>query len=325
MIGEFPLRRLNEAVQRDEDAIIAIVRHVFATTQADPGNVLSTGFSYGGYFAHYMLNQHPELFTCLAVRQCNFTSEIMNPANSIRSIYHPVLIVYTAMDWVIVQEESADAIRWYEEQGYKNVAWVKLQKLLHERTPDIAAAFFAKLARVEPNTPPTPLMSRQAIDGNEQGLAVLSGTYGSNLKRSPSVATRNRDGRETHASSEESADGSQIARSEATLQPADAPNNRARPTSVESARSGPQVRIDVSSTVGVHPLLISYTADVPELWKDAKIEWTLNGDLIGASTNGQVTLHMPGDYSLNVRLIRSDGQGLSTSRTIRVLHNPEAR
>lgn len=184
--GEFPLRHLNRAFKSDEAAVIAVLDHVFQTTQADPSNVLTTSWSSGGYMAHYMLNRYPERFTCLAVRQSNFSSEVLDPSATPRSLYRPVLIVSTQNDIAICKEESREAIQWYQRYGYKNLAWVYLNKLGHERTPDIAADFFSRVCGAKPNRPPEVLVSRQAIDGNPTGIALLRGDLG--LEQPPEVA-----------------------------------------------------------------------------------------------------------------------------------------
>lgn len=175
VLAEFPVRNVHPAFKSDEEATLAILAHVFATTQADPANVLSTSWSSGGYMAHYMLNHHPDRFSCLAVRQSNFSSSILDSSQAGRSFDHPILILNTQNDFAVCVEESREAREWYKKNGYKNLAWVYIRALGHERTPDLAADFFGRVAGVEPMFPPTVLATRQAIDGNEEGIAFLSG------------------------------------------------------------------------------------------------------------------------------------------------------
>ncbi|MBI5863485.1 MAG: prolyl oligopeptidase family serine peptidase [Planctomycetes bacterium] len=186
VLGEFPVRRVHPAFKQDEDAVLAILDHLFASTQADPANVLSTSWSSGGYMAHYMLNRHPDRFNCLAVRQSNFSSSVLDTGIASRSVNHPVLILNTQNDFAICVAESREARAWYQKAGYHNLAWVVIRSLGHERTPDLAADFFAHVAGVEPLTPPTVLVSRQAIDGNDEGVAFLSGkmSFAGNTGRS---------------------------------------------------------------------------------------------------------------------------------------------
>lgn len=181
VLAEFPLRRLHPAMRQDEEATLAILDHVFATTEADRGNVLSTGFSSGGYMAHYMLNRHPDRFTCLAARQANFCSTVLDTSLSPRSQHTPILVMFTENDLAICKEESQEAVEWYERYGYNNIGWVKLKHLGHVRTPDLAADFFGRAAHVSPLRPPTILAHRQALAGNAKGMQFLKASPGQAL------------------------------------------------------------------------------------------------------------------------------------------------
>ena len=175
VLAEFPLKRVHPAMKRDEEATIAILDHVGRTTRADMSNVLSTGFSSGGYMAHYMLNRHPDRFTCLALRQANFSSSVLDASATGRSRHLPILVVYTENDMAICKAESQEAIQWYEKFAYPNIGWVKLKALGHVRTPDIAADFFGRAAGVSPLRTPAVLAQRQALAGNSKGMAFLMG------------------------------------------------------------------------------------------------------------------------------------------------------
>ncbi len=175
MLAEFPVKSISTAFRSDEDASVAIVRHVCQTTGADCSNVLATSWSSGGYLAHYMFNRHPEVFTAIAVRQSNFSVHVLDPAITVRSRDNPILIVNTENDFAVCKEESAEAIQWYERNGYRKLAWLEVKSLGHERTPDMAADFFAKVVGITPESRPTVLVERQAINGNARGLAILGG------------------------------------------------------------------------------------------------------------------------------------------------------
>lgn len=172
VIGQFPQNDVTLLFEADERAILAIMDHVQSTTAADQRHVLSTGFSSGGYMAHYMLNRHPERFSCLAVRQANFSPAVLDSNATDRSRDRPILIVNTENDVPLCVEESRDAIRWYEAHGYSRLAWLKIRRLAHERTPDLAAGFFARSASTRASIPVN-MANRDALDGNATGLALL--------------------------------------------------------------------------------------------------------------------------------------------------------
>lgn len=176
VLAEFPLDTPHPSFVKDEKASLAIMEHVYKTTNASRRHVLSTGFSSGGYMAHYMVNRHPEKFTALAPRQANFSRGVMNTSMAQRSRNHPILIMNTQNDFKICKEESKDAVSWYTKNGFSNMAWIYIKDLGHERTPDLAAAFFAQSAGLRPkHSASSVLVKRQAIDGNAAGLAILRG------------------------------------------------------------------------------------------------------------------------------------------------------
>jgi len=339
--GEFPLRRINRALKSDEVATLAILDHVFQTTAADRNNVLSTSWSSGGYMAHYMLNRHPERFTCLAVRQSNFTASILDPTWTSQSLYHPVLVVTTQNDVPICQEESREAIRWYESHGYKNFAWIFLNRLGHERTPDTAADFFARVAGVKPNRPPEVLAGRQAIDGNPVGLALLAGNLG-RLQKPPSPAESDEWARVSTSWTPTQRRPVQVPGPAASGSPAQPAADQpplpetttalvAEPTPVRGIsqprrQAAAPVGIRVSCSVGFEPLLLAYSADCPSDWlRTAEFRWKLDGQDIGEGVNGQRVIAQPGDYLLELIVRTREGAEHRTAQQIRVLKNLQAK
>ena len=327
VLREFPLRTVNAAFQSDEEAALAILEHIFQTTDASPGDVLSTSWSSGGYLAHYMLNRHPGRFTCLAVRQSNFSHSVLDPDLARRSAHHPILIVNTQGDFAICRRESEDAIRWYETHGYRNNYWVLIKDKGHVRTPELAAEFFARVAGVQPNSPPSVLVKRQAIDGNKEGLAFLSGNLLS--LRSPPVSSYRAADQSTARppAAPRNVDSVRSARPGAAQAPPDVPTEDARAAARQRAAAVPKrsstrspVKIGVSSAVGIEPLHVGFWAECPASWREtADFLWTLNGEPIGRGINGQKTLAEAGEHTLGVLIVTARGKEYRASRTIRVL------
>jgi poly(3-hydroxybutyrate) depolymerase len=322
LFGEFPLKTINGAFRGDELATLAILDHVFQTTDADPGSVLSTSWSSGGYMAHYMLNRHPDRFTCLAVRQSNFSHTVLNPELAKRSPFHPILILNTQNDFGICKRESKEAVQWYETHGYKNVYWVLIKDKGHERTPDLAAYFFGQVAGAQPNSPPEEvLVDRQAIDGNEEGIAFLSGKMsGFQLPPAPRLVSRR-----PRAARPEMPPRNAGAPSPAPVR-IDAPPAGGAATPVRTAAvpqriaRGNPLKIGVSSAIGIEPLHLGFWADCPADWREtADFLWTLNGQPIGSGVNGQRTLAESGEHKLAVLAVTTDGEEHRAARTIRVL------
>jgi predicted esterase len=151
---QYPLRDPDLSyVRRDERATLAIMDEVCRTTNADPNRVLATSWSCGGYLAHFMVNRHPERFTCLAVRQSNFSPDLLDPRQVPRYRNMRVAIFFGEHDFKICRDESIEAVEWYRSLRF-NVEAKYVSGLGHERTPQTAAAFFARTLGVPPKTPP---------------------------------------------------------------------------------------------------------------------------------------------------------------------------
>jgi len=335
LLGEFPIRTVNEAFKSDEDATLAILDHVFATTDADPSNVLSTSWSSGGYTAHYMLNHYPDRFTCLAVRQSNFSATILDPAATQQSRYHPVFIINTENDFAICKRESLEARHWYEAHGYENKYWVTIKDKGHERTPDLAAEFFSRVTGVRPNRPPTVLVKRQAIEGNAEALALLAGKSAS-FRTPPRNAGRRELARRLETTNRSLSD--QNAKSSATgpkppseamlvrtLPNATSPDpdagnkHAATPRENESIKRAP-VSIYVSSAIALEPLHLVFRAICPTDWtRTANFLWTLDGDPLCSGVNGHLTLSDPKEYTLGLQVVTASGREYRAYRQLRVL------
>ncbi len=323
LVGQFPLRTINAAFRSDEAATLAILDHVLAHTHAEAKNVLSTSWSSGGYLAHYMLNRYPKRFTCLAVRQSNFSATVLDPAMTPRSLYHPVLVLGTENDFAICKRESREAIAWYERHGYKNLAWVYMRDLGHARTPDTAADFFARVAGVKPNSRPDVLAERQAIGGNATGLALLAGNM-DQLQRPPAEVKAGDDlTKPTEGRLTQRPPASMVATPRVTQARATTPRWQA-PAEAQAPSRATEVTIRVSSAIGFDPLLLVYSAECPADWhRSADFYWTLDGRNIGHGVNGQRTIVQPGDHKLELLVVTQDGTEHRAARRVRVLRNAD--
>jgi predicted esterase len=357
VLGEFPLRHVTSALKSDEQATVVVLNHVFATTNADPRNVLSTGWSSGGYMAHYMLNRHPERFTCLGVRQSNFSSSVLDPQQAPRSDDHPIFIINTENDFTVCRKESREGVAWYEKHGYSNVAWVIIKDKGHERTPDLAADFFSRVSGVTADTPPVMLARRQAIEGNAEGIAMLSGQRPSAAaaRRTPEflkaptpnanriaaaqptparVVTRpppQQTPTLTPRGVRDTGDAVAIARprsgnlyQQPTQPPPRAmtvtPISKSTPSPAQSAYARSPLSIRVSSAIGIEPLHLGFSAECPANWREsADFLWTINDQPVGNGIAGQKTISESGSFSLGLVVVTATGQEFRAQRTVRVL------
>jgi len=156
LLGELPLNRVSASLKHDEEGVLAILDEVYEKLDVDPNHVLTTSWSMGGYLAHYMINRHPDRFSCLAVRQSNFSADILDTGQVPKYRDSKVAVFYTQNDFGIVRRESQEAIAWYAQNGFDTTSGI-VEGMGHERTPQTAAAFFAKTCGAAAKTPPLEL------------------------------------------------------------------------------------------------------------------------------------------------------------------------
>ena len=156
LLGELPLDRVSPSLKRDEEGVLAILDEVYEKLDVDPNHVLTTSWSMGGYLAHYMINRHPDRFSCLAVRQSNFSADILDAEQVPKYRNSKIAVFYTQNDFGIVRSESQQAIAWYAQNGFDTTSGI-VEGMGHERTPQTAAAFFAKTCGAVAKTPPREL------------------------------------------------------------------------------------------------------------------------------------------------------------------------
>ena len=139
-------------VKKDEAATLAIIDDIVRRANADPSRVLATSFSSGGYFAHFMVNRHPERFTTLAVRGSNFNATLLDPGQVPKYRDMKIAIYFGGRDIPLCADESKRALEWYTQHRFDVLA-TQIGGLGHERRPEVAAAFFASIIGVAPKTP----------------------------------------------------------------------------------------------------------------------------------------------------------------------------
>jgi poly(3-hydroxybutyrate) depolymerase len=153
---QFPLKDPNLSyLQHDERATLAIMDKVFSETRADPSRVLCTGWSTGGYIAHYMANRNPDRFCCLAVRESPFSEGLLDESQVSKYRNMRVAIYCGENDFAVCQKGSKQALEWYRNHGF-SVEVKTVAGTGHVRIPYTVAAFYASTIGVSPKSPPIP-------------------------------------------------------------------------------------------------------------------------------------------------------------------------
>ncbi len=348
LLYEFPFRHITDELKRDEVNTIAILEHLTTVADIDPNAVLSTSWSSGGYLAHYMANTHPDWFSCVAVYQSNFAEAIMDPARVPEYRDHKIAIFFTENDFDVCQEESKRGAQWYARQGF-DLTFAKFRSLGHERTPSVAASFFAKTCGATAKTPPTELVRLQVrevpLDAEEATSLTVADTRNARrqpipVDRSANSASQSRDGKgDSRNRTVKPSNGTRPTPSDRNRATRPAPREakplETRPTQAPLTRERtpertttatpppvqvPHVRLRLSSTIGIAPLLVSYSAVVPgSKRRGAYFLWTDNGEAIANGINGQTYLTRPGDHKIEVTMTTADGKQYRASQTVTVL------
>ncbi len=353
LMYEFPFRRVTPSLLQDERNVIAILNHLAQTTDINPNTVLSTSFSSGGYLAHFMANRHPDRFSCVAVFQSNFSLDIMDPARVPEYRDHKIGIFITENDFAICRRESKQAAQWYARQGF-DVTYAQFSDLGHERTPSLPASFFARTCGATPKTPPTELAALQIMDvpielAKSDRLAMQGPATAVTASRpippvpggapDPSRSPRVTSVPPAYERTPGGGNGRTPApkRPNASPPAEPTPTGRALPTTPVASTPSPgrtpertlpsapradttPIRMRLSSTIGIAPLLISYSAVVPgNLRRGAYFVWTDNNQPIANGINGQTYLTKPGEHTIEVVMTSGDGREYRASQTVTVL------
>jgi len=331
LVAEFPLRSVHPGVKRDEQLTIHVMDDIIRRVDIDPSAVLSTSWSSGGYIAHYMANRCPERFTCLAPRQSNFSAAVLDPDQVRKYRDTKVGIFYTENDFKVCRTESQEAARWYSQNGF-DVTFAVFKDLGHERRPGAAAAFFARTCGARAKTPPTELARMQVTEIPLEAIAgataspkptALTGSSGVSARPPDKASKRSRtDDRRvaTRTTNNRSATGDRQWPSETrSIRPSDTAGAAPKPTGDDDDEYSP-IKVRVSSTIGIAPLLISFSVIVPrELRRGAYYLWTDNGEPLSNAMNGQKYLTEPGQHELRVLMTTAGGKRYESSKIITVL------
>ena len=330
LLAQFPLRTVHPGVIHDEQLTLGAIDEMIRRADVDPNHVLSTSWSSGGYLAHYMVNRHPHRFSCLAPRQSNFSASVLDPNQVPEYRDMKVGIFYTENDLAICRRESQQGAQWYSQRGF-DVTFAVFKALGHQRRPGASAAFFAQTCGATAKTPPLELATMQV---KQVPLPYLAAAHARqpDSKPMPDQETASREPNKHIAKKNTQRSSTPTYRLAGDSVP-DSGNradntdsgNRPKPTprrkAVEQNQvETPPLRIRVSSSIGIAPLLINYSAIVPgKLRRGAFFLWTSNGEPISNELTGQKYLIEPGKHKLEVLMTTADGKEYRAEKTITVL------
>ena len=126
---------------RDERLIMSIVGQMHYLYNIDRRNVLMTGFSGGGFPVYFIGLRHPDVFTAVVARNCNFNQRSIQGWYPPEATKTPVMVYYAENDPGAIQTQSEAAIDFLRGEGF-TVTTAVVPGRGHERTAEVAMRFW---------------------------------------------------------------------------------------------------------------------------------------------------------------------------------------
>ena len=139
LIGDGPII----GMLKDERYILSLIGLLGYRYNIDRANVMITGFSGGGFPTYWVGLRHPEIFSAVAARNCNFSKYNLDGWYPPEAREVPILVYYGAHDPAAISLQSKAAVRYFTRGGF-NVESLVLPGQGHQRNPELAMDFFRK-------------------------------------------------------------------------------------------------------------------------------------------------------------------------------------
>lgn len=128
---------------RDERLIMTIIGQLHYLYNIDRRNILMTGFSGGGFPVYFVGLRHPDVFSAVVARNCNFSRGGVDGWYPTEALKTPVMVYYGQNDPGAIQVQSREAIAYLRGAGFR-VETAIVPGSGHERHPEVAMRFWLK-------------------------------------------------------------------------------------------------------------------------------------------------------------------------------------
>ena len=152
LFGDGPIVGMLECERR----ILTLISMLGYRYNIDKANVMITGFSGGGFPTYWVGLRHPEVFSVIAARNCNFNTGNTDGWWPEEATKTPVKVYYGSNDPFTIALQSKNAIEYLREHGL-NVEEEIIPGAGHERRPEVAMDFFLRH-----QNPPRPSVPQSA-------------------------------------------------------------------------------------------------------------------------------------------------------------------
>jgi poly(3-hydroxybutyrate) depolymerase len=126
----------------DEKLILSILAELSYRYNIDRANIMITGFSGGGFPTYFVGLRHPDIFSVIAARSCNFSRINLDGWFTAESIKTPIIVYYGDHDAGPIQSQSENAIHYLRFERGMPVQTAIVPNCGHERHPEYAMKFF---------------------------------------------------------------------------------------------------------------------------------------------------------------------------------------
>lgn len=125
----------------NERFIMNIISTLGYQYNLDMANVMITGFSGGGFPTYWVGLRHPDIFSVVVARNCNFSESNLNGWYPAEATNIPIYVYYGQNDPGAIKAQSLNAISYLQSRGF-SVTHLMIPNAGHERKPQIAMDFF---------------------------------------------------------------------------------------------------------------------------------------------------------------------------------------
>ena len=133
----------------DDKNVVAILQELRARYSLNPDGAAITGWSGGGFPAHYIGLHHPELFRAIIGRTACFSEDLVDDETARKARQMHVFCFFAANDFAGIPEQNRRANFWYTTRGFLNFE-IREVPGGHAKNNDLAGQWFSNLLHAWP-------------------------------------------------------------------------------------------------------------------------------------------------------------------------------
>jgi poly(3-hydroxybutyrate) depolymerase len=150
LIGDGPIVGMLD----DERFILSTVSLLGYRFNIDRANIMITGFSGGGFPTFWVGLRHPDVFSTIVARSCNFSETNLDGWYPPEAAQQRIMVYYGENDPAAIANQSRAAISYLTSKGLP-VETKVIPLIGHQRRPEVAMEFFweGRNMRPQPTMP----------------------------------------------------------------------------------------------------------------------------------------------------------------------------